>query len=329
MKNKVLDITQITNDVLSGDIVALSKAITIIESNKEEHNEIANKILNILTPHSGNSLRIGITGPPGVGKSTFIENFGLLLCNKGYKVAVLAIDPTSQITKGSILGDKTRMENLSINKNSFIRPSAAGNYLGGIAAKTREAIILCEAAGYNRILIETVGVGQSETAVKSITDFFLLLLLPSSGDDLQGIKKGVVELADTILINKADGDLISQAKITRDEYKSALRIINNSTDKWKPRVEIISSLENNGLDDLLQIINDFEITMKKNGNFYLNRNKQTKEWLERILFDKIKYVLYQNKYIKNYLLESEEKVISGEISISEVVNTTISLLGIK
>lgn len=251
-----------TEQILKGNMVWLSKAITLAESSLPQHAELSQQIIEQLLPHTGNSIRIGITGVPGVGKSTFIDTFGTYLCEAGKKVAVLAIDPSSNISKGSILGDKTRMENLVNNANAYIRPTASGNTLGGTAKATREAILLCEAAGYNIIIVETVGVGQSETAVKNITDFFLLLMLAGAGDELQGMKRGIMEMADMVLINKADGDNIEKAKQAAQQYKQALHLFPPHENGWATPVNICSAINNSGIDNAWKIISKYQQEQK-------------------------------------------------------------------
>ncbi len=241
---------ELINAILVGDITALSRAITLIESKNPEHLQKANEVIKKCLPHANKSIRIGITGVPGVGKSTFIESFGKHLTKRGKKVAVLAVDPSSTITKGSILGDKTRMEDLVKDKNAFIRPSPSGDSLGGVARKTRETIILCEAAGFDTIIIETVGVGQSETAVHSMVDFFLLLKLAGAGDELQGMKRGIIEMADAIAINKADGDNLNKANLAKIEFKRALHLYPEKESEWQPKVVLCSAIEKTGIDEI-------------------------------------------------------------------------------
>jgi len=246
------------NKIIKGDVSGLSEGITLLESSRQEDNEKAQELLKLALPHSGRSIRIGITGVPGVGKSTFIESFGIELIKREKRVAVLAIDPSSEKSGGSILGDKTRMVELSTNKNAFIRPSATAGSLGGVARKTRESILLCEAAGYDVILVETVGVGQSEIAVHSMTDFFLLLMLAGAGDELQGIKRGIMEMADSILITKTDGKNIKMANLARTEYKNALHLFPPNDNGWIPQIETISALEEKGIEKVWQIISSFK-----------------------------------------------------------------------
>jgi len=260
--------------------ILISKAITLVESSKANDQDLAAKLLNKL-PKKDNTRRIGITGPPGVGKSTFIEAFGLYLIAQGFKIAVLSIDPSSQVTKGSILGDKTRMEKLSMHTNAFIRPSPAGSALGGVAAGTKESISVLEAAGFDIILVETVGVGQSELDIHSMVDCFLLLLLPGGGDELQGIKKGVVEMADLLVINKSDGENKQIAKQTRASYKSALHLFAQNASEWNPPVLEISALEKNGIEELWTTIDKFFEKMIENGEFQSRRLEQSMNWFEK------------------------------------------------
>lgn len=262
--------------ILLGDRSILSQAITLVESSLPRHFEKAQEIIEKCTPHSARSFRIGITGVPGVGKSTFIEAFGLHLISKGHKTAVLAVDPSSEISKGSILGDKTRMETLSTHKDAFIRPSPSAGSLGGVARKTREIIILCEAAGFDRILVETVGVGQSETAVHSMVDFFLLLMLAGAGDELQGIKRGIMEMCDGMVINKADGENLIPAQRAKVQYENALHLFPPPASGWLPQVELCSSLMKTGIENVRVMIDTYEELVKKNGYFESKRLTQQK-----------------------------------------------------
>jgi len=289
-------------DILKGDITALSRAITLIESKNPAHSKKANTIINGCLPFANNSIRIGITGVPGVGKSTFIESFGSYLTSLGKKIAILAVDPSSSLTKGSILGDKTRMEDLVKNKNAFIRPSASGNSLGGVARKTRETIILCEAAGFETIIIETVGVGQSETTVHSMVDFFLLMKLAGAGDELQGIKRGIIEMADAIVINKADGDNIKKAKIARTEFKRALHLYPTRASDWEPKVTLCSALHNEGVSEVWRLINAYTSHVKDNGYFDNQRRSQNKFWLIQTIKDKLQSNFFDNTNINKELM---------------------------
>jgi len=287
--------------ILQKDKTALSRAITLIESTAKKHQQQAKEIIEACLPHANKSIRIGITGVPGVGKSTFIEQFGKLLVQKKHKVAVLAVDPSSSISGGSILGDKTRMEDLVKEENAFIRPSASGNSLGGVARKTREAIILCEAAGYDVILIETVGVGQSETAVHSMTDFFLLMKLAGAGDELQGIKRGIMEMADSIVINKADGKNLTAAKLAKTEFNRALHLYPSKGNNWSPKTMTISALKNEGTSEIREVISEYISITKENGYFKEKRKEQNKFWLLQTIETSLKNDFYNNPLIKKEL----------------------------
>ncbi len=268
------DTAYYTEGILNGDIAILSQAITLVESQKEAHQGLAQRLLEAILPNTGKSFRLGITGVPGVGKSTFIESFGKLLVTKGHKVAVLAIDPSSSKSKGSILGDKTRMEELSVSKNVYIRPSPSSGNLGGVTKSTYETILLCEAAGYDFIIIETVGVGQSEIAVSKICDFFLLLMLAGAGDELQGIKRGIMEMADALVITKADGDNLIKAKAARSEYAHAMHLLQASDSGWITRTQVCSSLTNEGIDEIYQMIEAYEQYVKASDFFGKKRTEQ-------------------------------------------------------
>mgnify|MGYP005992406589 CR=1 FL=1 len=310
-KNR-LNAAEYINGVLAGDRVLLSRAITIIESNLTSDKKLAKEIIQSILPNSGNSIRIGITGVPGVGKSTFIEAFGKLLISKGHKVAILSIDPSSQRSKGSILGDKTRMEDLANLDEAYIRPSASGDTLGGVANKTGETMFLCEAAGYDVILVETVGVGQSETAVHSMTDFFLLLMLAGAGDELQGIKKGIMEMADMLVINKADGDNVKMSQMAKRQYQNALHIFPLSESGWSPLVSTVSAIKNTGIERVWDEIGNYKKLVYDNGYFVKNRNRQKIQWMYNNINDSLKELFYGSKDIKNELTGLEEKVISSE-----------------
>ncbi|KJD33125.1 protein kinase [Tamlana nanhaiensis] len=303
-KRKVeIDADALLKSILNKSISALSRAITLIESSNPKHQNKSNYIINGCLPHANKSVRIGITGVPGVGKSTFIETLGNNLTKQGKKVAVLAVDPSSTVTKGSILGDKTRMESLAKNPNAFIRPSASGNMLGGVAKKTRETIILCEAAGFDVIIIETVGVGQSETTVACMVDFFLLLKLAGAGDELQGIKRGIIEMADVIAINKADGNNIKPAKLAKVEFNRALHYLPQKVSQWQPQVLTCSALQNEGIEEIWEaILNYFEIT-KANQYFNEKRNEQDKYWLMQTIENQLKANFFNSPKIKAALQE--------------------------
>ncbi len=310
--------------VLNGDRVILSRAITIIESNLESDKLLAKDIIQSILPASGNSIRIGITGVPGVGKSTFIEAFGKHLINQGHKVAILSIDPSSQRSKGSILGDKTRMEELSNLENAYIRPSASGETLGGVANKTAESMLLCEAAGYDVILIETVGVGQSETAVHGMTDFFLLLMLAGAGDELQGIKKGIMEMADMVVINKADGDNIRMSEMARLQYQNALHIFPQSESGWSPVVTKASSTKNTGIDVVWDEVLKYKELVTKNGYFTKNRNHQKIRWMYDNINEELKHMFYGSKDISDELSILKNDIISSKISPVKAAQKIIS-----
>ena len=297
--------------LLQGNRRSLAKAITLTESKLDTHRDEAQTLLEQILPHTGNSIRIGITGIPGVGKSTFIEAFGLHLIRQGHKVAVLAVDPSSPITGGSILGDKTRMEVLSQQDNAFIRPSPSGGALGGVAQKTREAMLLCEAAGYDVILVETVGVGQSEYEVAGMVDFFLVLMLPNAGDELQGIKKGILELADAIAVNKADGSNRILAQQTQRHYQNALGILQHNS-FWSPEVVLCSALEGGNIDAIWQMILKFKEKSVEVGHFERNRALQNKEWMWRLVHELIDRRLKRDKHARELYEEMQLKVTQGE-----------------
>ena len=305
-------VNEFVTGVLNGNITFLSKAITLVESTNIKHQQKANEILNRCLPHANKSVRIGITGVPGVGKSTFIETFGKYLTAQGKKVAVLAVDPSSSVNKGSILGDKTRMEALVTDKNAFIRPSPSGTSLGGVAQKTRESIILCEAAGFDTIIIETVGVGQSETVVHSMVDFFLLLKLAGAGDELQGIKRGIIEMADAIVINKADGDNKQNAKIAKVAFNRALHLYPLKESKWQPKVLTASALHNSGIEEIDNMILTYIAITKENAYFNKKRNEQNKFWLLSTIEQQLKTNFYQNPKVKSALQEEIDNLENGK-----------------
>jgi len=312
-KNR-LKVKEYVEGILNGDRVILSMAITVVESNLQTDKILAKEIVQSILPYSGNSLRIGITGVPGVGKSTFIEVFGKYLINEGHKVAVLSIDPSSQRSKGSILGDKTRMEDLANLDEAYIRPSASGETLGGVANKTGETMLLCEASGYDIILIETVGVGQSETAVHGMTDFFLLLMLAGAGDELQGIKKGIMEMADMVVINKADGDNIRMSEMAKLQYQNALHIFPQSESGWVPVVSTASAMKNIGISNVWEQIEKYSELVRENSFFDKNRNQQQIQWMYNNINEGLKRMLYNSTEIKELLKSSEKKILSAELS---------------
>lgn len=302
------------NGILSGNITDLSRAITLVESTNSEHLAKANTIINACLPYSKKSVRIGITGVPGVGKSTFIEAFGTYMTGLGKKVAVLAVDPSSTISHGSILGDKTRMEELVKDKNAYIRPSASGATLGGVARKTRETITLCEACGFDTIIIETVGVGQSETAVHSMVDFFLLLKISGAGDELQGIKRGIMEMADAIVINKADGDNIKKANLAKVEFNRALHLFPAKNSGWNPTVTTCSSLTKEGIDKVWETISSYLELTNSNHYFDKKRQEQNQYWMMETIEEQLKNDFYNDPSIKKLLLENKKAVQNNELS---------------
>lgn len=310
---KRLTLAQYIEGVRSGNRFVLSRAITLIESELDTDGELAAALIEALLPHTGKSIRIGITGVPGVGKSTFIESFGSLITGFEKKLAVLAIDPSSQRTNGSIMGDKTRMETLGRDSLAFIRPSPAGGSLGGVSRKTRETMLLCEAAGYEVILVETVGVGQSETAVSSMVDFFLLLMLAGAGDELQGIKKGIMELADAVVITKADDDNKGKARLAQAEYQSALHLFPPSDNGWYPQVLTCSALQKIGIQEIWELILRFYDQNKQNGWLLKKRQAQNKAWMHEIIKNQLENQFYNHFQIKDLVKEKEQKVEKNEL----------------
>lgn len=310
----VLTLSDYINGLTQGNIAMLSKAITLIESTLPQHQEMARELIDRLLPMTGNSMRLGITGVPGVGKSTFIESYGMHLITQGEKVAVLAIDPSSSISKGSILGDKTRMEKLSVHPRAFIRPSAARGSLGGVTYKTKEATLLCEAAGFTSIIIETVGVGQSETEVSQITDFFLLLMLSGAGDELQGIKRGIMEMADGLVITKADGPNIEKAKIARSEYARALHFLPPHPSGWIPEVKICSAYEDQGIKEVALMVEKFRQHQLANSYFYQNRNAQNLHAFRRLFNEQMHRILMARPGFKEKINSLETEIQQGHIS---------------
>lgn len=319
-KQEELDLKKLAGEVRQGVRTSLSKAITLIESSNPTHKTQAQNLLQELLPYTGNSIRIGITGVPGAGKSTFIEAFGTMLCKMGKKVAVLAIDPSSSLSGGSILGDKTRMENLSREKNAFVRPSPSAGTLGGVHKKTRETMLLCEAAGYEVILIETVGVGQSETYVRGMVDFFLLLVLTGAGDELQGMKKGIMELADGIVVHKADGDNLQKAKRTVREYKQILHFLQPSTPGWLSQALAVSSYEKTGLEDVWKMILDFESQMKQSSYWSTRRHQQTSDWFYSMITDYLIDSFFGNKDNQALVKKLEAEILQGKLTVTQGVS---------
>lgn len=315
----------IVEEIKKTNIAFLSKAITLIESTNVAHQKKATTIINACLPFANKSVRIGITGVPGVGKSTFIEVLGKLLTSKGKKVAVLAIDPSSSVNKGSILGDKTRMERLVTDQNAFIRPSPSGESLGGVARKTRETIILCEAAGFDVVLIETVGVGQSETAVHKMVDFFLLLKLAGAGDELQGIKRGIIEMADAIVINKADNENEKAAKLAKSEFTSALHLYPLKESNWQPKVMTCSAFYNKGIDTVWEIIEQYVKQTKSNEFFDKKRNEQNQFWLLETINQRLKDDFYTNPKIKTALEKELDNINAQKTSPFEAAEKLLKL----
>lgn len=314
MQLSQLTVDEIVAGIYANNMAIVSRAITLVESTRPEEREKANVIIEHCVKRKTDAIRIGITGVPGVGKSTFIEHFGKLLTAQGKKVAVLTIDPSSSKTKGSILGDKTRMQELVKDPNAYIRPSPAGSSLGGVTRKTRETISILEAAGYDLILIETIGVGQSETAVHNLVDFFLLLKLAGAGDELQGIKRGIIEMADAIVINKADGSNIEKATLAQTEFKQALHLFPPKDNGWIPKVLTCSALENKDLDPIWELIFEYCETMKKSGYFTSKRQSQNENWLLQYLEQEIVSDFYRNPKTKEMLPALKEEVIKGNAS---------------
>lgn len=307
----MLKIAQIADGVRSGNLRSLAKAITLVESRNPDHSRAAVSLLDELLPASGNAIRIGISGVPGAGKSTFIEALGMYLVGQGRRLAILAVDPTSQLSGGSILGDKTRMELLSREANAFIRPSPSGDSLGGVARKTRETMLVCEAAGYDVIIVETVGVGQSEVTVASMVDFFLLLQLPNAGDELQGIKKGVMEIADAILVNKSEGENRPRAELARKQYQNALHLLKPKSENWQVPAMLCSALHNEGIDDVWSMIEDYERTMKQSGEFAEKRRLQNNDWMWTLLMDDLKDLFLRDKHVAALLDQVQTGVSQG------------------
>lgn len=312
--------------VMAGDRAILARAITLIESNAPAHFELAQDVLARLLPHSGRAVRLGITGVPGAGKSTLIEALGVRLIERGHKVAVLAIDPTSSLTRGSILGDKTRMEQLSREPAAFIRPSPAGGMLGGVARKTRETMLVCEAAGFDVVIVETVGAGQNEITVRSMVDFFLLVLIPGGGDELQGIKKGVVELADAIAINKADGENRIRAEAARAEYNRALHYLTPPTEGWHPRAYTCSALTGEGIDALWDVVGRFHERAAATGALQARRRQQAKEWLHAIIDEQLRAFFYDRQAVREALPNVEAAVMNGTLPPTAAARRLLALL---
>ncbi len=313
-KKGYLSIDEYIDGILKGNRTIFSKAITMVESRLPEHQKIGQEIIERCLPISGKSLRIGITGVPGVGKSTFIESLGMYLIEEGRKIAVLAIDPSSQRSKGSILGDKTRMETLATNKHAFVRPSPSAGSLGGVARKTHESILICEAAGFDTIFVETVGVGQSETAVHSLVDFFLLLMLAGAGDELQGIKRGIMEMADAIIINKADGDNYKKSLRAKREYENALHLFPPAESGWTPGADVCSAINNTGIENVWEIITSYIELVKNNGYFNKNRQEQSVKIMYETIDEQLKDDFYSSEIIKKKIRELKKDILNDKVS---------------
>jgi len=329
-RKRIFTAGEYVEGIVKGDITMLSRAVTLVESLLPEHHAIAQEVIEKCLPYTGNSVRIGISGVPGAGKSTSIDVFGLHVLEKGGKLAVLAIDPSSERTKGSILGDKTRMEKLSIHPKAFIRPSPSAGSLGGVARKTRETIILCEAAGFDKIFVETVGVGQSETAVHSMVDFFLLIQLAGTGDELQGIKRGIMEMADGIVINKADGSNIEKAKLAAAHFRNALHLFPTPDSGWMPKVLTYSGFYGLGIKEIWDMIDEYFIFVKKNGYFDYRRNEQAKYWMYETINEHLRDSFYNNPTIETMLTAKEQAVLNGSqtsfVAAKQLLDTYFQLL---
>src|SRR5438105_2738463 len=314
-------------DVRAGSRRALAKAITLVESTRADHQRAAQRLLELVLPDTGRAARVGVSGVPGVGKSTFIEAFGLHLIGLGKKVAVLAVDPSSALSGGSILGDKTRMPRLAAAPEAFIRPSPSAGSLGGVTRRTREALLVCEAAGYDAVLVETVGVGQSEFAVASMVDFFLVLMLAGAGDELQGIKKGILELADALAINKADGDNVAHASQAAAQYKSALRLFRHTSPTWDPPVVTVSALEGRGMDEVWAIVEEHRATLTASGELTAKRREQQQTWLWSMIDDGLKHHFLGRDDVRQLLPEMEAAVASARLTPTEAARRLLALLG--
>jgi len=320
------DIDYYVQGVTSQNRLVMAKAITLIESTLPDHQETARAVMDALLPHTGKAVRLGITGVPGAGKSTFIESFGMMLTEKGLRVAVLAVDPSSPRTGGSILADKTRMEKLSVEERAFIRPSPSSGTLGGVARKTRETMMICEAAGYDIIMVETVGVGQSEVAVASMVDFFLVLMIAGAGDELQGIKKGVLELADAITVNKADGDNMDRARMARQQYSTAMHLLSPPSPDWSTPVMMCSSLTGTGLAEIWETVLKHRKIMEEKGELERKRHEQSRLWMWALVKEGMEEWFYKNAQVVNLLPLIEKEVVNGKITATSGAARILSFL---
>ena len=326
-RNDSKTIGTLATGIRDGDRATLARAITLIESKRTDHRTDAHRLVQELLPHTGKAVRLGITGAPGAGKSTTIDALGTFLTGQGHKVAVLAVDPSSTRTGGSILGDKTRMARLAVDPNAFVRPSPSSGTLGGVAAKTRETMLVCEAAGYDVVMVETVGIGQSETAVADMTDFFLVLMLPGAGDELQGLKKGIVELADMIAVNKADGDNVKRAKIAAADYRGALHILAPRSPTWSPPVVTYSALTGNGIAELWQQVVAHKEKMTGSGELEARRREQQVKWMWTMLEERLTARLRSDAGVRAKLKQAEAAVAAGRLAPTLAVEEIASLLG--
>jgi LAO/AO transport system kinase len=328
MASRTLPPSDLVRGIRAGDRATLARAITLIESKRGDHRKTAHHLVQELLPLTGKAVRLGITGAPGAGKSTTIDVLGTHLTGKGHKVAVLAVDPSSTRTGGSILGDKTRMAQLASDPHAFVRPSPSSGTLGGVAAKTRETMLLCEAAGYDVVMVETVGIGQSETAVADMTDFFLVLMLPGAGDELQGLKKGIVELADMIAVNKADGDNIERAKLAAADYRAALNILTPQSSTWAPPVITYSALTQKGIDELWTQVLAHEKKMTGSGELDARRRVQQVKWMWTMLEERLTARLRSDPSVRTKLRQAEAQVAAGKLAPTLAVEEIAALLGV-